>query len=549
MKEFYRYLKRYAKMAKKKNIYEISIIGVLTIIISIFTPALIANIITSMLKAEYKAVIINIVILAVLQSIKLLITILSTRAFYDLRKDFIVKIKSSLAKSIFHLEMQSFDKEQKGKFIQRINKDPDIITDLFNGIKQNMLLLFTNIGVIIYVIYLNPILGMIYLISFMLSLYIRKKGVNTKRKYKNQYLKEEEKSTSLWNEILNGIKEIKLLNVKKQFSDKTQESFKNIEDYQYKADFIFNLYMKLTVIIEWAANAIVIFLSIYLIQKNIMSVEQFVTIFMYRVNLFSFVDNFTDLLDMIARFNLSSNRIFDIIDMYKEENNEEEDCNCECLGKIDFENVKFKYDDKYILNDCTFSIMPNEKVAIIGENGSGKTTILNLIARTYVANEGKIKIDDKDIKDLSEKYLRKNISMISQDFYIFNMSIKDNLLLAKPNAREDELQEVCKKVELDKYIQSLPEKYQTLIGENGVNLSGGQRQRFAIARALLRESKIILLDEATNALDENIENSIFELLEKLKTEHTIVVVTHNLKHIENFENKYILKDGEIFKYE
>ena len=548
MKEFYRYLKRYAKMAKKKNIYEISIIGVLTIIISIFTPALIANIITSMLKAEYKAVIINIVILAVLQSIKLLITILSTRAFYDLRKDFIVKIKSSLAKSIFHLEMQSFDKEQKGKFIQRINKDPDIIADLFNGIKQNMLLLFTNIGVIIYVIYLNPILGMIYLISFMLSLYIRKKGVNTKREYKNQYLKEEEKSTSLWNEILNGIKEIKLLNVKKQFSDKTQESFKNIEDYQYKADFIFNLYMKLTVIIEWAANAIVVFLSIYLIQKNIMSVEQFVTIFMYRVNLFSFVDNFTDLLDMIARFNLSSNRIFDIIDMYKEDN-EEEDCNCECLGKIDFENVKFKYDDKYILNDCTFSIMPNEKVAIIGENGSGKTTILNLIARTYVANEGKIKIDDKDIKDLSEKYLRKNISMISQDFYIFNMSIKDNLLLAKPNAREDELQEVCKKVELDKYIQSLPEKYETLIGENGVNLSGGQRQRFAIARALLRESKIILLDEATNALDENIENSIFELLEKLKTEHTIVVVTHNLKHIENFENRYILKDGEIFKYE
>ena len=305
---------------------------------------------------------------------------------------------------------------------------------------------------------------------------------------------------------------------------------------QYKADFIFNLYMKLTVIIEWAANAIVIFLSIYLIQKNIMSVEQFVTIFMYRVNLFSFVDNFTDLLDMIARFNLSSNRIFDIIDMYKEENNEEEDCNCECLGKIDFENVKFKYDDKYILNNCTFSIMPNEKVAIIGENGSGKTTILNLIARTYVANEGKIKIDDKDIKDLSEKYLRKNISMISQDFYIFNMSIKDNLLLAKPNAREDELQEVCKKVELDKYIQSLPEKYETLIGENGVNLSGGQRQRFAIARALLRESKIILLDEATNALDENIENSIFELLEKLKTEHTIVVVTHNLKHIENLNN-------------
>ena len=137
--------------------------------------------------------------------------------------------------------------------------------------------------------------------------------------------------------------------------------------------------------------------------------------------------------------------------------------------------------------------------------------------------------------------------MISQDFYIFNMSIKENLLLANLNATDNDIQEVCKKVELHKYIESLPEKYETMIGENGVNLSGGQRQRIAIARALLKKSKIILLDEVTSSLDENMEKSTFELLEKLKSEHTIVVVTHNLKYIENFEKKYMLKNGEIVK--
>ena len=217
------------------------------------------------------------------------------------------------------------------------------------------------------------------------------------------------------------------------------------------------------------------------------------------------------------------------------------------MEKLNLKNVKFKYDDKYVLNNCSFVINANEKVAIIGGNGSGKTTILNLIARTYKNEEGKILIDDIYINELSEKFLRDNITMISQDFYIFNMSIKENLLLANLNATDNDIQEVCKKVELHKYIESLPEKYETMIGENGVNLSGGQRQRIAIARALLKKSKIILLDEVTSSLDENMEKSTFELLEKLKSEHTIVVVTHNLKYIENFEKKYMLKNGEIVK--
>lgn len=547
VKVFWSYLKRYTEVVNKKYIRNIGVASILTIIISIFTPAIIANIITSMLREKYKEVFICVILLAILQVFKLLITILSTKSFYKLRKDFIVKIKNSIAKSIFQMDIFFLNKEKRGKFIQRINKDPDIIAECTNSIKQNISILVTNIGIIVYIICLNPILGTIYMLAFSISLYIRKRGVNIKKKYKDKYLKEEENSTSLWSDILNGIKEIKLLNAKDKFSEKSAEAFENIEYSQYKADYIYNLYMKLTIIIEWFTNAIVIFISMYLIQKNLMQVEQFVTIFMYRVNLFGCVDNFTDLLDLVANFNLSSDRIFEIIDWHKEEKKNTIDEGNECLGKIEFENVKFKYEDKYILNNCNLLINQNEKVVIIGDNGSGKTTLFNLIARAYKTNEGVIKIDDKNINDVSEKYLRKNISVISQDFYIFNLSIKENLMLADSEATMEEIQNVCKKVGLYNYIEALPQKYETILGENGVSLSGGQKQRLAIARALLKKSKIILVDEATSALDKKIEEDVFDLIMELEM-NTIVVVTHNTKFIEKFKKKYILEDGVIKKY-
>ena len=269
LKGLWNYLKKYAKFANKQYIIKISTISVLTIIISIFTPALTANIITSMLKTQYRNVVTNLILLALFQIIKLILTVISTKLFYVLRKEFIINIKNSLSKSILNLDMQSFNKMQKGRFIQRINKDPDDIADLFNDIRKNMLLLFTNIGIAIYIIYSNWVLGIIYSISFILILYIRKKGVEKKRTYKKQYLKEEEHGTGLWSEILNGIKEIKLLNVNKQFSEKTEKTFEQIENYQYKADFTYTLYAKLTVMIEWIANTLVIITSIYLIKMEI----------------------------------------------------------------------------------------------------------------------------------------------------------------------------------------------------------------------------------------------------------------------------------------
>lgn len=545
--QFYKYLKKYIKFTEKKNIIMMLILGVLTIIISIFAPALIAKIITNMLSGDYKVVVIALVLLAIFQISKLAINILNSQVFYKIRKDLLLNIKKQISLSILNVNIKTFDKNKKGKFIQRLNKDPDTITNSLAEIKRYFLLLCTNIGIIIYIIYLNPILGAIYTLSFITVLYIRSKGIKVKNNYRKRYYKEEESATSTWSEILNGIKEVKLLNLKKEFSKKSDTHFENIEDFHYKSDFYFEIYVKLTVIIQWVTNAIIIFVSIYLIQKQLMTADVFITIFMYRINIFSFADNFTDLLDNITEFNLASGRIYEIIDLYKpleEKENEE----TKCKGEIVFKDVCFKYEQKEVLNNFNIKIEPNEFVIITGGSGEGKTTILNLITKLYNLDSGEILIDNININNLSETYIRKNISIISQNFYVFDMSLKENIRLAKEDATDEEIQDICKKVGIHDYIMSLPEKYDTNIGEGGFSLSGGQRQRIAIARTLLKNTKIILCDEITSSLDYKLEENIIRLLEELKKQHTIIFITHRPDLIKKADKKYLLKDGKIKNY-
>lgn len=547
IKKFLGFLKQYIRFIQKKDIIMMLTLGILTIIISIFIPALIAKIITNMLNGNYKIVVIVLVLLAIFQISRLGINILNSKVFYKIRKDLLLNIKRQISTSILNINIKTFDENRKGKFIQRLNKDPDTITDCLANIKKHLILLCTNIGIIIYIIYLNPTLGIMYTMSFIIVLYIRSKGVKLKNDYRQKYYNEEEKTTSIWSEILNGIKEVKLLDLKKKFSKQSDNHFENIEEFHYKSDFYFEIYVKLTTIIQWITNAAVILVSIYLIKRQLMGADTFITIFMYRTNIFSFADNFTDLLDVVSNFNLVSSRIYEVIDLYRPVKDESinEDV---CKGKIQFKNVCFKYNKKEILKDLNIDIEPNELIVITGKSGEGKTTILNLLTGLYNLNSGEILIDNINITNLSEAYLRKNISVISQNFYIFDMSIKENLRLAKEDATDEQIQSICKKVGIHEFIMNLPEKYDTNIGEGGFLLSGGQRQRIAIARTLLKNTKIILCDEITSSLDHNLEENIIELLGELKKQHTIIFITHRPDLIKKGDKKYLLENGKIREY-
>ena len=250
--------------------------------------------------------------------------------------------------------------------------------------------------------------------------------------------------------------------------------------------------------------------------------------------------------ETLADGKISATRVFDIITYssfkkesfgYKKVDN--------IKGNIEFKNVEFNYNTNNLFKNLSFKIKSNTMTAIVGKSGEGKSTILKLINKNYDVSDGKILIDNNDINDLSEETIKNNISVVSQSPYIFNLSIKENIKLANSKATDDEIVAVCKKVQIHNFIMNLENGYDTLVGENGVILSGGQKQRLAIARALIKKSKIILLDEATSSLDNNNQEKIKNILKELINSHTIIIVAHRLSTIVNADNILVLDNHKI----
>ena len=215
-------------------------------------------------------------------------------------------------------------------------------------------------------------------------------------------------------------------------------------------------------------------------------------------------------------------------------------------GKITYQNVNFSYtQDEPVLSDISFEIPQGKTVALVGPSGGGKTTICSLLPRFYDIDSGKIAIDDIDIKDFTLKSLRHNIGIVQQDVYIFNGTIKDNIAYGDPKASDEQIIEAAKNANIHDFIMSLPEGYDTHVGERGARLSGGQKQRISIARVFLKNPKILILDEATSALDNESEKHIQEALEKLSKDRTTIVIAHRLSTIRNADYIYVIANGRI----
>jgi ATP-binding cassette subfamily B protein len=218
-------------------------------------------------------------------------------------------------------------------------------------------------------------------------------------------------------------------------------------------------------------------------------------------------------------------------------------------GDIKFENVSFNYgNESNVLDNLTVNIPAKSKTAIVGSSGSGKTTMFNLLLKLYDPCEGRILIDGTDINDIKEEDLRRHISVVRQEPVLFMMSIKENLLLANSKASQQEIESACKKAFIHEYIESLPNKYDSVIGENGVNFSGGQIQRIAIARALIKKSKIILFDEATSSLDNESQFYIKKAIDAIAKECTVVIIAHRLSTIIEADVIYVMNQGNLAGY-
>ena len=455
-------------------------------------------------------------------------------------------LKSDMLESLTNFEVKNFDNTNSGLFISRLNKDTTELSELFDYITDDLSGVILNVSFIVYVSYLNIYLGL-YLILNVIFIYIlTSKKLYYYKSAKKDYKEKDEKVVGLYTDVIRGIREIKDLNLKsivlRDVNKRQTETIKaEIKSIHTKRTW--NRWIKA---FQHILDFIFILLSVYFIINNTLQISSFMIIFLYKNKVLDLIDYISEIREKLADGKVSASRVFDIItynSFSKEIYGTTKLDNIK--GNIEFKKVEFKYNSNKLFENLTFKVEPNKMIAIVGKSGEGKSTILKLISKSYSANSGEILIDNHNINDLSEETIKNNISVVSQSPYIFNLSIKENIKLANSNATDNEIIEVCKKAQIHDVITSMKDGYNTLVGENGVILSGGQKQRIAIARALIKKSKIILLDEATSSFDNNNQEKIKNVIKDLASDHTIIIVAHRLSTIVDSDNIFIIDKHKI----
>ncbi len=522
---------------------------VLSVIISLiytFLPALAGYALDSVINTKLELAIILCLILLLITNLNSLFEVMMNKIYIRIQNSVCLNIKKDVINSFIDIKTEHINNESSGTFLSRINNDPILIFSAFNSARAAFTDILSNIFVIFYVSYLNIVLGIITLIGTILIYIIEKKAMLIYTNNRKTLSLEEEKNMGIINETVKGIRDIKLLNLDDFFKNKTYKDIekvnnlnKKMEDKDMNYYFIRNFCMNVF-------SIIILILGIYLYKFNVITLATITIIFMYKSRLFSSIISLAWCEKQIREFSLVASRIFEIIDGKKYSKEAYGMLRIEELeGKIEFKNVSFSYKKEQIIKDMSFKIMPKDTIAIVGKSGSGKSTIINLIAKMFEIDKGKILLDDYNINDLDKYTLRKNIAVISQNPYIFNTTIKENLVMTNVDASQKQIENVCKICEIHDFIMTLPKKYNTLLGEGGINLSGGERQRLAIARALLKKSKILLFDEATSALDNETQTLVQTAINNISQDYTTIIVAHRLSTIKDCNKIMVIDGGKI----
>ena len=468
--------------------------------------------------------------------------------YNKLEKDFIKNGQIDLYNKILYLPAIAFEDMGVGELTNRLNNDLEKIISLLKGIIDLSSRFIMAVVILIYSFYVSIFVGLEFIILGVIMYILANIYYPKIKKAQEEISKESDKLSKNATEDINGIREIKALGIKDNASFRMLKIIENINYKQRKIANDENIYYGINNFVYFAIEFIIFLTLGLLVFKGDIDIKLFLVIQ-------TLIWRFDGVIENLSNFGINYNkvvvslkRIDELVNnrLYKDEKFGTKEINDDKI-KIVFDDVKFKYrkDEDYILNGLTMQLLPNKKIAIVGKSGQGKSTIFNLLMRYFDTSLGKIKINDIDIKNLTEDNLRKNISIIRQNPYLFNQSIIENFKMVKNDATLEEVRDVCKKAYIDDYIMSLPKKYNTVIGEGGVNLSGGQKQRIAIARTLLKNAKVILFDEATSALDNESQEYIKKTIDNLVGTHTIIIVAHRLSTIMDSDIIYLIDNGKV----
>ena len=543
MKRILRYVSKYKGTVIIGTMCMLIVIGV-----DLFLPYLQQVFIDSGLMKGDQNVIVSVLVWIVIITVIKAMLGYGKEFLYDVLSSWVHQdIKNDLFAHIQTLEFEYFDNMNTGELMSRIGEDAE---NIWQTIGYGMRLFIENtIYFVISTIILFVLNYKLALACFIVMIPIGFIGIKLEKKFGETYSKISDQTAeinTIAQEDIAGIKLVKafsrekyeinkFLKMNKVYYDLNMEQAKIIGDYFPPIEFLTNI-----------ALVIMIVLGGFLVMDGEVSIGILVAFNGYIWNLIWPMRMLGELTDLLSRTVSSANKIFAIMDKdpsIKTKENFKDVKNIK--GNIKFEGVNFKYDDKLVLKNINLDIKAGSTVAIMGATGAGKSSLINLIGRYYDTCKGSIKIDGIDIKEYNLEFLRKNMAIVPQETFLFSETILNNIKFSNENASFEEIKEASKLACANEFIEGLELGYNTEIGERGIGLSGGQKQRIAIARALVRKAKILILDDSTSALDMETEHELLKNLSNRKHESTTFIIAHRISAVKNADLIIYLEDGQI----
>ncbi len=458
-------------------------------------------------------------------------------------------IQVDMFSSLINADTKLFDKKHSGEFISNLSNDVGMITNLVSTVILNLFKdSLTLIGLLSVMFYQNWKLSLFAIIMIPVASIAAKTLGKRIGKVTDQQMKRAGILNSYLMEIFKNHKLAKIFQREKYEQNRANKYIEDVKESSRKINVVFVRASPIMELLTGIMIAFLIYLSAKLIAKNELEVSNFFSFLAAMMLAYQPVRSLATLNIAIQQGLSGARRVLPVIDNVPEikevEGSKDLTVN---EGEINFENVNFNYfnDESRVLNSINLNIPGKKMTALVGHSGAGKSTILNLIPRFYDTNSGDIKIDNQSIYNSTINSLRKNISLVSQDTTLFDDTIFNNIAYANLDASIKEVEEAAKYSFANEFIEKLPNRYNTFIGEDGIRLSGGEKQRLSIARAIIKKSPIILLDEATSSLDAETENKIQKAISFLTKGRTTIVIAHRLSTILNAEKIYVIDNGQV----
>jgi len=460
----------------------------------------------------------------------------------------VYRIRISIYRHLQDLSYSFYDRVDSGQIITRVTRDtenigrllgfalPNIIGSVATLVIVVTILLTTNFRLVLIALAIVPLIAVV---SLSFNRFVRPL-------FERIWI-ETSGMSAMIQETVSGFKALKTLGAEEEMFKRFEKKNREIYDIGMRSVFLSSLTWPSLGLIIGIGSAAVYWYGGFQVIGGEISLDQLVTFTMYLGMLVWPIMLIGFVLSRYAEAMVSARRIFEVLDTEPEVKEKPGAIELKNVrGEVFFKDVVFGYDkDKPILRGMSFKVKPGEKVALVGATGSGKSTVIKLIPRFYDPQEGCILIDGVDIRDVKISSLRKHIGIVHQDVFLFPTTIRENIAYGKPNATQDEIERAAKAARIHDFIMSLPKGYDTVVGERGVTLSGGQRQRLAIARALLVNPSILILDDSTSSVDAETEKEIYESLKELVKNKTVFIVTQRLSTLKLSERIIVIEDGKV----